>query len=45
LDLGGATGMERNFSNPDLTKAFGRLTNNSLLKGDDFGPLTDDVSL
>lgn len=45
LDVNGALGdAQRGFSNPDLTKAFGRAMNN-FQKGDDFGPLHDDVSI
>lgn len=41
---GGGTGeAQRGFSNPDLSKAFGRAMGN-FQKGDDFGPLQDDVS-
>lgn len=46
LDVNGAGGLgetQRGFSNPDLAKAFGRSMGN-FQKGDDFGPLHDDVS-
>lgn len=45
LANGSVGGLERGFSNPDLTKAFGRAMG-SFQKGtgDDFGPLSDDVS-